>query len=137
MRHEDLPNKELYSTKSMVHIIEEGPKEDPFDWERTSLESSIASKVIPLEEGVDSFRDNEDEETPLPILSSGSCGNTVTEADITTLRREGIEVNDNKNPIPENVMQYDDVLHPHSSLTFGFHDNDPWRQSGNSPVGME
>ena len=26
MRHEDLPNKELYATKRMVHITEEGPK---------------------------------------------------------------------------------------------------------------
>ena len=30
MRHEDFPNKELYATKRMVHIIEEVPKEDLF-----------------------------------------------------------------------------------------------------------
>ena len=27
MHHEDLPNKEIYATNRMVHIIEEGPKE--------------------------------------------------------------------------------------------------------------
>ena len=31
MRHEDLPNKGLYSTKRMMHIIEEAPKEELFD----------------------------------------------------------------------------------------------------------
>ena len=28
MGHEYLPNKELYATKRMVHITEEGPEED-------------------------------------------------------------------------------------------------------------
>ena len=31
MRHEDFPNKELYATNSMVHIIEEIPEEELFD----------------------------------------------------------------------------------------------------------
>ena len=31
MRHEDLPNKELYYTKRMVHITEEGPEEYLFN----------------------------------------------------------------------------------------------------------
>ena len=60
MRHEDLPNKELYVTKIMVHIIEEGPEEDLFDLERPSLDSSIDSAVISPEEGVDRFRYKED-----------------------------------------------------------------------------
>ena len=30
MCHEDFPNKELYATKIMVHITEEGPEEDLF-----------------------------------------------------------------------------------------------------------
>ena len=30
MRNEDFPNKELYATKRMVHITEEGPEEDLF-----------------------------------------------------------------------------------------------------------
>ena len=65
MRHEDPPNKELYSTKRMVNITEEGPKEDLFDLERSSIESSIASELVPSEERVDRFIDKEDEETPL------------------------------------------------------------------------
>ena len=32
MCHEYLPKKELYSTKRMVHIIEEGPKEELLIW---------------------------------------------------------------------------------------------------------
>ena len=46
------------------------------------------------------FRYKEDEETPLPILPSGSRGITVTEADISTLRREGIAVYDDKKLLP-------------------------------------
>ena len=68
MCHEDLSYKELYATKRMVHIIEEGPEEDLFDLERPSLDSSIALEVVPPEQGIERFRDKEDEETPLPIL---------------------------------------------------------------------
>ena len=32
-------------------------------------------------------------------------------------------------------MKYDDVLPTTSPLTFGFNDTNPWRQSGNFPVG--
>ena len=47
MCHEYSPNKELYATKRMVHITEEGPKEEILDLERTYLNSSIASAVVP------------------------------------------------------------------------------------------
>ena len=46
MRHEDFPNKELYSTKSMVHITEEGSEEYLFDLYRPSLDSSVASALV-------------------------------------------------------------------------------------------
>ena len=56
--------------------------------------------MVPPEEGVDRFIDKWDKETPVPILPSGSFGITVTEANITTIRREGIAVNDNNDPAP-------------------------------------
>ena len=59
MCHEDFSNKELYATKSMMHTTEEGPEEDLFDLERTYLESSIDSSVVPPEVGVDRFGDKE------------------------------------------------------------------------------
>ena len=71
----------------MVHITEEVPEKDLFDLERPPLYSSIASSVVPLEEGIDRFRYKEYEETPMPILHSGSHGITVAEAGITMLRR--------------------------------------------------
>ena len=58
MRHEDFPNKELYSTKSMVYITRQLPKEGLFNLEIPSLESSISSAMVPSEEGADRFRDN-------------------------------------------------------------------------------
>ena len=57
MHHEDLPNKELYATKRMAHITEEGPEEDLFYLEIPSLDSYIASEVVPPEEGVGRFID--------------------------------------------------------------------------------
>ena len=90
MCHEYFTKKELCATKRMVHITEEGPEEELFDLERPSLESSIASAVVPPEEGIDRVRDKEDKETPLPILPSVSHRITVTEADISTLRCEVI-----------------------------------------------
>ena len=66
------------------------------------------------------FRYKEDEETPLPILPSGISGIPVTEADIATIRLDGISVNDKDDPVTENSMQYDDVLPTPSSLTFVF-----------------
>ena len=50
------------------------------------------------------------------------------------LRREGIKVDDENNPAPENIIQYDYVFTTPTSLTFGFHGIDPWRRSGNLPV---
>ena len=102
--------------------------------ERNYLESSVASSLVPPEEGVDRFRDKEDEDNPLTILSSGSLGVTVTESDISTLRREWVSVEEDNEPAPENIMHSDDVLPTPSLLTFGFHGVDPWRQSGNFPV---
>ena len=119
----------------MVHITEEGPKEDLLDLERPSLESSIDSSVVPPEEGIGRYRDKEYKETPLPILPSVRRGITVTEAGISTLFSEGIEVNNDNEPSPDNSMQSDDVFTTPLSLTFGFHGLDPWRQSGNFPVG--
>ena len=129
IRHEDFPNKELYATKRMVHIIEEGPEEDLCYLEIPSLDSPIASAVVPPKEGLDRFRDKEEEETPLPNLPSGSRGITVTEADITTLHREGIEVDDKNEPAPGNVMHSDDFLTTPSSLTIDVEPQlDFWRQ---------
>ena len=91
--------------------------------------------MVPPEEGVYRFRYKEDEETPLPILPSVSRGITVTEADFFTLYCEGIAVDENNKTAPDNVMYSDDVLPTPSSLTFGFHGIDPWRQSGEFPVG--
>ena len=129
MRHEDLPNKKLYATKKIVHIKEELPEEKLFYLERNYLDSYTDSAVVPPEEGVDRFRDKEDEDAPLPILPSGSCGITMTEADIATICLEGISVDEDKNPALYNIMQSDDVLPTPSSLTI---DVDPqldfWRQ---------
>ena len=107
MRHECFSYKELYSIKRMVYITEEVPKEDLFCLDRPSLGSSIASEVVPPEEGVERFRYKKYEETPLHIPSSESRWITVTEAAISTLRRKGISVDEDKDPVPENFLHVD------------------------------
>ena len=59
----------------------------------------------------------------------------MTEAENFTLRIEGIAVDDDNDPAPDNAMQSDDVFTTSSYLTFGFHGADHWRHSGNFPVG--
>ena len=120
MHHEDSQNKELYTTKRMVHILEEVSEEELFDLEIPSLNSSIASAVLPPEEWVDRFSYKEDEENPLPILLSGSSEITVTEADIATLCREGIEVNE-KTTLPLRIsciLMMSFLLPHHPPLVF-------------------
>ena len=112
IRHEDFTKKELYATKRMVHITEESPKEDLFYLGIHFIDSYIASEVVPPEDGVCKFRDKEDKEIPLPILPSRSHGITAAEDVITTLRHEGLAVDDDNRPAPDNVMQYYDVLPP-------------------------
>ena len=70
--------RNLYETKRLVHITEKGPEEDFFYLEITSLESYIASSVLPQEEGVGRFRYKDDKETSLPIFPSGSYEITLS-----------------------------------------------------------
>ena len=91
--------------------------------------------MVPPEEGVDRFIYKEYKETPLIIFPLVSSEITVTESDIVPLRPGGVAVYGNNKPAPEKSMRSDDVLPPPSSLTFGFHGVDTWRQSGNFPVG--
>ena len=53
MNHENSSKMELYATKRMVHITEEGPKEYLLYLYRSPLDYYIASSVIPSEEGVE------------------------------------------------------------------------------------
>ena len=55
-----------------------------------------------MEDGIDRFRDEEDEETLLPILPSRSRGVTVAKDNISTLCHEGIVVNGGNEPAPGN-----------------------------------
>ena len=104
IRYEEFTKKEPYATKRIVHITEESPKEDLFYLGIRFLDSYMASEVVPPEEGVCKFRDEEDKETPLPILPSGSRGITAAEAVINMLRHEGIAVDNDNITAPDNIM---------------------------------
>ena len=84
------------------------------------------SESVPLEDGVDRFREKEDEETPLPILNSGSRIVTFTKDDIVALRLEDIMVEDDNDPDPEKVFHSGDVLPAPKTLNSGFQGIVPW-----------
>ena len=83
------------------------------------------------------FRENEDEDTPLSILTSDSHGVPVTKYGIDTIIHEGIVVDDDNDPDTENVLHSNDVLNYPDTLNLGFQGIGPWCQSGNFPVGKE
>ena len=60
--------------------------------------------MLPPEEGVERFIYKEDKDTPLHILPSGSHGVIVTEANISTLCREGITFGYKNDPALENSI---------------------------------
>ena len=59
----------------------------------------------------------------------------MTEADISMLRCDDIEVDDKNNTDTENVIQSYNLLPTLSSLTFEFHGINTWRPGGKLPVG--
>ena len=90
---------------------------------------------MPPEEGVDRFRYKEDEETPLHILLSGSCDVTVSKDNIATICSEGVLIDGENEPTPENILDSKDVLNAPDTLNSGFEFIYPWRQNGNFTVG--
>ena len=87
---------------------------------------------MPKEDGVDQFRDTEDEETPISIVTSEICDVTFMEYNISTLRCNGIVVDDDNDPEPENVFNHEKFLPFPETLSFGFQVTGPWRQSRTS-----
>ena len=90
---------------------------------------------MPPEEGVDRFRYKEDEETPLHILLSGSRDFTVSKDNIATICSEGVLIDGDNEPTPENILDSKDVLNAPDTLNLGFEFIYPWRQNGKFPVG--
>ena len=83
------------------------------------------------------FRENEDEDTPLSILTSDIHGVPVTKYGIDTIIHEGILVDDYNDPDTDIFLHSKDVLHYPNTLNLGFQCISPWCQSGNFPVGKE
>ena len=92
---------------------------------------------MPPEYGVDRFIDEDNEETLLKILPSGSCGITVTKDKIATFRCEGIVVDNDNEPAPENVLNSKDVIYATETLSFGFQGIRPLYQSGKLTIGKK
>ena len=89
---------------------------------------------MPPEDGIDRFRDEEDEDTPMHILPSYSHGVTLTKENIYTLQRECTVVGDYNDNAPDNVSNSKDVLTAPEKLNFGFQGINPWHQGGNFPA---
>ena len=94
-------------------------------------------RLVPQEDGVDRFRDKEGKETSLPILPSVSHGVTVKKYDISTLRHEGILIDNDNDPVPENVLHSEDVWPAPKTLNLRFQGIISWHHNRNFPVGKE
>ena len=82
---------------------------------------------MPLENGLDRFREKEDKETYLTIFPSESRSVTVIKDYISTLRNYGIVVEYDNDTDPDSVLHSKDVLPSPEKLKFGFQGIEPWR----------
>ena len=98
--HADFKGVEFYTARKYVHLKKEGREEDFFvsDEYEEDNEVLLVSELPLLVEhrvcGVESF--------DLPCLASGRNSN-LSSGDMADLRRQGIAVYKNNDPIPENI----------------------------------
>ena len=97
-RHEDFPDKEFYCARRYVHVTQEGPE--------SSLFVPPPPRGVPMETiatgANNSNRLDGAEANDMPSLLSGRTTNLLSE-DMAELRRQGIAIDDDNDPAPENI----------------------------------
>ena len=99
--HFDFPNQKFYAAKRYIHVTEEGEEDSLFVLAEAVIPDASAGGIGPL--AVDGKNCADDAEAnDAPILLSCRTSNPRLE-DMVELRREGIAINDDNDPAPENV----------------------------------
>jgi hypothetical protein len=95
--HGDFPDVEFYAARRYLHITEEGPEDGLFDQEEEVAPvprcRATREEVQARVGGVDSV------DIPIPVPRNSN----LSADDLADLRRQGIAVDDDNDPAPENV----------------------------------
>ena len=101
LTHFDFPDKKFYAAKRYIHLTQEGEEDSLFLLEEAVIPTVSAGAIGPLT--VDQTnRSDGAESNDAPILLSGRTSNLRSE-DMVELLRQGIAINDDNDPAPENV----------------------------------
>ena len=99
--HFNFPNQQFYAAKRYIHVTEEGEEDSLFVLSGAVTPSVSAGVIGPLAVKENNRADGT-EVNAAPILLSVRMQNLGLE-DMVDLCRQGIAINDDKNPAPENV----------------------------------
>ena len=99
--HFDLPNKKLYAAKTYIHVTQEGEEDSLFVLAEAVIPDVSAGAIGPLKFDQTNRVDGA-ESNNTPILLSSSMSNIRLE-DMVELRRQGIAIDDDNDPAPEDV----------------------------------
>ena len=94
MSHADMEGAELKTNVRNIRVTTEGPPESFFD---------IAAREQAVEEAEGQAENDEGAEVVNGIVENANRSGRITEEEVNELRGEGVEVDDDNEPAPENV----------------------------------
>ena len=99
--HFNFTNQKFYAAKQYIHVTKEGEEDSLFVLAESAIPTSSAGGIGTM--SVDgNNRANGAEANDAPILLSGRTPNIRLE-DMVEIFRQGIAIDDNNDPAPENV----------------------------------
>ena len=101
--HFDFPDKKIYSDKRYIHVTQEGEEDSLFVWSEAVIPAVSAGAIGPLTFDQPNRADGA-EANDASILLLGRTSNLCSE-DMVELLCQGIYINNDNNPSPENVSR--------------------------------
>ena len=99
--HFNFPNQQFYAAKRYIHATEEGEEDILFVLADSVIPAVRSGGIGPLAVDENNHADGA-EANNAPILLSGRTSNISSE-DMVELFRQGIDINDDNDPAPDNV----------------------------------
>ena len=104
--HFDFPDEQFYAAKRYIHVTQEGEEDSLFVLAEAVIPSVSAGAIGPLTFDQTNRADGA-EANDAPTLLSGRTSNLRSE-DMVELCRQGISIDDGRDPAPENVPRQSD-----------------------------
>ena len=98
--HFDSPDEQFYTAKRYIHVTQEGEEDSHFFLAESIIPAFSAGAILPLTFD-QTNRDYGAEANDAPILLSGRTSNLRSE-DMVELYHQGIAIDDDKDPAPDN-----------------------------------